>query len=298
MILDHFEFNIRDRVSNLARLELLESLLYGTHCRLVIISTVDPLYFLSEEAPSVLSDGKDPEESRRLLDRWARVLSKFTKVNLAPEGPDALSGKAGQMAMLGPEQARFAEWTSVECGATAFLRNLGVRILDEFQCRPPATREELLEIVLDRAGAFYHVLWSGLTGAERLVLYQLALDGWANPKNAAAIQQLERKQLIRRAPMYCIINSSLRRFVQSTEHTEEIAEWEKHEQQSTWRALRFAIIAAVIGAGVWLLYTQAQLFQIGTGYITAIAALLTALAGFSARLKRPTPQQSEALTES
>ena len=98
--------------------------------------------------------------------------------------------------------------------------------------------------------------------------------------------------------MYRIINSSLRRFVQSAEHTEEIAEWEKHEQQSTWRALRFAIIAAVVGAGVWLLYTQAQLFQIGTGYITAIATLLTALAGFSARLKRPTPQQSEVLTES
>ena len=296
MILDHFEFNIRDRACNLARLELIESLLYDAHCRLVIVSTVDPLYFLTEEASKVLSDGKDPEEARRLVDRWARVLSNFTKVNLASPKTEEFLQKVGQVAELSSHHAQFAAWTFDECTGTALLRRLGLGLLSEFQNRPPATRDQLVEIVLDRAGAYYHVLWSGLTAAERLVLYQLALDGWANPKNTPAIQQLERKQLICRAPMYRVMNNSFRRFIQSTEHAAEIAEWERYEQQSTWKAFRFVIIAVVIGAGVWLLYAQAQLFQIGTGYITAIATLLTALAGFSARFKRSVPQQSEPAT--
>jgi hypothetical protein len=298
MILDHFEFNIRDHACNLARLELIESLLYAANCRLVIVSTIDPLYFLTEEASKVLSDGKDPEEARRFVDRWARALSNFTKVNLGSARNDEFLQKVAQVAERGSHYAQFAAWTLNECAGMAFLRRLGIGILGEFEGRPPATRQQLVEIVLDRAGAYYHVLWSGLTAAERLVLYQLALDGWANPKNTQAIQQLERKQLIYRAPMYRILNDSFCRFIQSTDHAAEIVEWEKYEQRGTWKAFRFVLIALVIGAGVWLLYTQSQLFQIGTGYITAIAALLTALAGFSTRLKRPAPPQLEPGSES
>jgi hypothetical protein len=77
----------------------------------------------------------------------------------------------------------------------------------------------------------------------------------------------------------------LRAFIKSSEHEREIATWQKKDQQSTWQALRFVIFAAIIGACVWLLYAQAQLFQIGTGYITAIATL-TAVAGISARARR------------
>ena len=58
----------------------------------------------------------------------------------------------------------------------------------------------------------------------------------------------------------------------------------------TWgvlQVLRFVLIAVIIGVGVWLLYAQAQLFQIGTGYITALATLLTAIAGFASRVRRP-----------
>lgn len=143
-------------------------------------------------------------------------------------------------------------------------------------------------MVAERADAYYRMLWAGLTSSERLVLYQLALDGWANPKNASAIRQLAQKQLIYKKPMYRIMNDSFRSFIRSSEHEKEIAQWQKQEQQSTWQILRFVIIAATIGTCMWLLYAQAQLFQIGTGYITAIATLFTAIAGFTAKAKRST----------
>jgi hypothetical protein len=286
-VLDSFEFNICDPVWNRARLELLETLLYQERCRLVVVSTIDPLYFLSEEASKILSDGKDSNESSRLFDRWVRALSKFTRVTLAPSDRDEFFTEVAKTAERGLHHAQFGAWVCKECGSTSLLRRLGITILREFKSNPPASRAELAEIVLDRAGAYYRVLWSGLTASERLVLYQLALDGWANPKNAAAIQQLERKQLICKAPMYRLLNDSFCWFVQSGEHAAEIVEWEKHEQESTWHAFRFVLIGFLVGGGVWLLYTQAQLFQIGTGTITAIATFLTAVAGFSARFRRP-----------
>jgi hypothetical protein len=163
------------------------------------------------------------------------------------------------------------------------LRRIGKEILEHFQTDHPVNFSWVWSRVLERADAYYHVLWSVLTPTERLVLYQLAFDGWANPKNSVALQQLERKRLVYKRPMYQIMNESFRRFIQSTEHTEEIAEWERREQQSTWHAFRYVVIGGVIGLGVWLLYTQATLTQVMAGSITAIVTLLTAVSSLFGR---------------
>jgi hypothetical protein len=169
------------------------------------------------------------------------------------------------------------------------LRQIGLDLAAQLPGTPKITREFVERTVLERADAYYHVLWSGLAATERLVLYQLALDGWANPKNTAAATQLERKLLIRRQPMYKLMNESFREFIASTEHADEIADWERHEAQSTWHVLRVVLLASAIGAGLWLLYSQAALFQLGTAYIAGIATLLTAFTSLFGRLKRSPP---------
>jgi hypothetical protein len=147
--------------------------------------------------------------------------------------------------------------------------------------------------VLDLADSYYRVLWTGLTTTERLVLYQLARDGWANTRNLAAIQQLEIKQLVRRDPMYKMINESFRWFVLSPEHADDITQWEKLEQESTWHALKFVVIAIGIGLGAWLLYTQAAFSQTVVGYVAAIATLLTAAGSLFGRSGRPTSAKAD-----
>jgi hypothetical protein len=286
IVLDHFDFNLKDRDSNLAKLELLEKLLYEEACNLVVVSIVEPLYFLSEGPPEWLSDGKDPELIHRLLDRWARVLSKLTTVR-PPESHDDTFNKKIKAFLQFHEMHRphrqFAVWVRQECHCTVMLREIGKKILDNFQESDPVTREWIQSSVLDRADDYYHVLWSGLSAGERLALYQLALDGWVNPKNIAALQQLERKTLIRRRPMYRLMNESFREFVQGTEHADEIEQWEKHEKQSTWRAFRLVLIAFAVGATGWLLHSQAALSQIVVAYIAGIGTLLTAIAGLLGR---------------
>jgi hypothetical protein len=284
LVLEHVEFNLNDRAYNLARLNLLESLLCDSSHKTVIVSTIDLLYFLTDSAPEVLSDKKDPEEARRLLGRWAETLSKFTRLQMKDTGKEDFVRRVAEFALENDRCAQFAIWVCKECSRTEFLRDIGTQILEKLK-KQPETLGWLVGTVLDWADTYYRVLWSSLTATERLVLYQLALDGWANPKNAAALQQLERKLLIYKAPMYRVMNESFRRFIKSPEHADEIANWERHEQQSTWRALRLFLAVIAIGAGIWLLYAQAELFQVGVGYIVAIGTLLTAVTGLLGRSK-------------
>jgi hypothetical protein len=299
LVLEHFDFGLDDRTYNLARLNLLESLLYDASCKIVIISSIDLLYFLTAGAPEMLADKKDPEEARRLLGRWASALSNFKRVQLKDVGKEDFERRVAEFAADDNRCAQFATWIWKECSRTEVLRDIGAQILEKLQGKQPATLGWLVSTVLDYADTYYHVLWSCLTATERLVLYQLALDGWANPKNASALQQLERKLLIYKAPMYRIMNESFRRFVISPEHADEIANWARQEQQSTWRALRLFLTVVAMGAGIWLLYAQAELFQIGVAYVVAIGTLLTAVTGLLGRSKQaatPTepsaPQQS------
>ena len=315
IVIDHFDFNMRNSAWNQTRLLLLEKLLDKPEQRLVLVSTVDLLFFLVEERQSVLADAKDSQTASLLLERWAHALDKFSKVKLPNKDEDALAQAVDRFfcdwerwVPSSHEDGGFAQIAGricLECSSMPMLRTVGKELLLNFQ--PPSgapneshmrsptfpSREQLVEMVLDRADAYYRMLWAGLTTTERLVLYQLALDGWANPKNAPAIRQLEQKQLIYRRPMYRLINESFRKFIRSPEHEKEITAWQREEQQSTWQVLRFIMIAAIIGVGAWLLYAQASLFQIGAGYITAIATLLTAIAGITARLRSSATRPSD-----
>ena len=183
LILDHFEFNITDRAYNRVRLELLENLLYESTCKVILVSTVDPLYFLTEGAPQVLTDGKNANEARTLLDRWARVLSRLTQVRLADSSRSEFEEKLLTLGK-GTDRSRLVTWIREECGRTPFLHKVGLDLVDWFQARGKVgiTRESIEETVLDRANSQYHVIWSSLTAVERLVLFQLALDGWANQR--------------------------------------------------------------------------------------------------------------------
>jgi hypothetical protein len=286
IVLDQFDFNMRDPDWNQKRLALLERLSKYPDQILVLVSTVDPMYFLAAERDTVLCPGKDAAQSSLLLDRWARALDKFAHVKLPNTREKEFCKMLDEYSKQGEACKQFADWIEAECKYTPMLQRVGVALLEKFPKEPPHTRVQLIDMVVDRADAYYRMLWAGLTGSERLVLYQLALDGWANPKNAPAIHQLEQKGLICRNPMYQIMNDSFRDFIRTSEHQQEIQEWQKKEQQSAWQGLRFVLLAAIIGVGVWLLYAQAQLFQIGVGYITAIATLLTAVAGFTAKWKR------------
>ena len=219
VVLDHFDFNMHNRESNLARLLLLERLLYKEGRLVVIGSFIDPVDYLSQVEFGILAD--NARDAAELLGRWKLVMSSFRQVVL--------------------KDRRLTN--EVEAGADS--------------C--------------------YAALWSTLTPGERLVLYQLSQDGWANPQNDQAIQQLRNKGLLTDTPMVRIVNDSFRLFVKNAQDEKEIAEWERQEKESSWRTVKFSLVTIAVTLAAWLLYVQKDLFHSAIGYVATLGSAVTAI---------------------
>lgn len=278
IILDHFEFCISDASISEKKLALLEGLTYVDHQHVIILSSIDPLYYLTRSSLDLVTTEKDDlARATQILDRWAVVLTPFAKREIEDVNRDGLlkvlqrtcTRKTGDATLL-----RFADWVKSECDHTAQLRRFGKMIVHAYRDRSYSdlSFDGLLEELCDRADAYYHALWATCTPDERLVLFQLTEDGWANPKNDRAIQQLERRGLVIRAPGLRIMNESFRRFIHISRREEEVATWKQEGEQSVWRSLKLVLFLVGGLMLAWLLYAQQQILNAAVGYVSAIGA--------------------------
>jgi hypothetical protein len=281
VILDQFDFDMFDRKHNEQRLKLLERLLYKDRCRVVLVSSIDPLYFFSEGDSAILADNS--QTAAELLGRWAKLMSTFQPVTLNSSKTEFEAQL--QLATEHP-QKDMAEWIKKECGDTVYLRDLGLAFFHTHKTIKQFDRRALCAELTDRAESYYLLLWSTLTVSEHLALYQLAKDGWANPNNGRAIRQLQLKGYVHGEPVLRIMNDSLRLFVRDRAKNErEIADWEQQGAQSSWRSLKFALIATAVGLAAWLSYAQKDLFQGAIGYVLTLGAAVTAIGNILGSIK-------------
>jgi hypothetical protein len=297
----HFEFGIDNADINMNKLRILEHLMHVQHQRIILLSTVDPLYYLTAGSPDIVVSGekKDPTIAAQLLDRWAAVLSPFRKVMIKDITVARFCKRVNDMRRRRPEPEfnAFIDQVVEECDHTAQLRKIGVAILGGNLETSGLPRPRLIGELLDRADSYYRVLWSTCTQDERLVLYQLAKDGWANPKNELAIQNLHRRGLIvlpgswddpvppgQDRPQECrsqatqqltglrIMSESFRQFIRDSQQREEIAAWQQEGEQSPWRFLKLSLGILGVAIAAWLLYSQQQFFNTVVAYVGAIGA--------------------------
>ena len=305
VILDHFDYQMDDWQFNVARLEVLEELVYKHKKIVVIASTVEPLYYLADRVasldrnPKYAASAEAAESSAAsrdatplMMERWARVLSEFVKVELADASKHKLD--VPRQFCDHPQLGLLARTIVRECDATAYLRWAGCDLFNELRTRPALapTEGDVIRALLDRVETYYGMLWSTLTESERLVLYQLANDGWANPRNQDAILQLQRKELVQNGRGFQIMNESFRTFVLSAPHAAEHRQWELRERESSWYSLKIGFWTLLTATVVWLLYAQRDLFQVSIGYVVTVAGALTAvvnvLGSFRGRAARAT----------
>ena len=273
--LTHFEFGIDNAELNGNKLRLLEDLIYVRHKRIILLSTVDPIYYLASGSPETVVAGKEKDfaTAMQLLDRWAALLTRFRKLTIDDITVPRFQRVIAKMLLLRTDTAfrELVDRVVKECDHTAQMRKIGAAILRLHRKNPGMSRDMLIQELLDRADSYYRVLWSTCTRDERLVLYQLAQDGWANPKNELAIQHLLRRGLILGSGLR-IMNESFRHFIRRSQYHEEIALWEQEGEQSLWRSLRLSLGILAVSAAAWLLYSQQQLFNAVLGYVGALGA--------------------------
>jgi len=131
------------------------------------------------------------------------------------------------------------------------------------------------------------LLWSTCSTAERVALYQLAHDGWVNPRNKAALDQLQLRGLIRDIP-FRFDDDGLRKFVSHAVSAQDRKAWERKDNASLWDGIRLMFVVVGIGilAAVLFFNQQSALGYIltGVGVLTPITKLLSEAQSFRALL--------------
>lgn len=131
------------------------------------------------------------------------------------------------------------------------------------------------------------MVWSTCTTTERVALYQLAHDGWVNPRNEAALHQLQRRGLIRDMP-FQFADAGLRAFVRGSVSAEDRKAWEQQDAVSIWDGIRMMFVVLVLGGAAAALFFNQQsvlgLIVTGAGVLTPVTKLLTEAQSFRSLL--------------
>jgi hypothetical protein len=284
--LDHFEYRIEDPECSRRKLYLLEQLLYADKRTVVILSTVDPLYFFASggagdsPAGTGRTGGSAPEAAPLSLqeaDRWAGALSSFEKVQYAERRADELQRTLDEFSRKVAPEGDPRRMVERECGATARLRAIGRAFAASAPLGASYSEEQIVSEILHRAEAYYRAVWATCSRDEKLLLIQLARHGLVNAMNRAARDQLWRKALIRMGPRLRVMNESFRRFVLSAQHPEEVSQWEEEGAAEGWAGPRTVFLTLLMVLAAFLLVTQREAMQSWIGVVTSLSALIPAV---------------------
>jgi hypothetical protein len=84
VVLDNFDVDMDDDAVNEKKLELLEYLVQGNK-RVLIITTIDPVFYLESAANGSLDTSTEGHKRTRLLQRWGHALAAFITLRLMDE---------------------------------------------------------------------------------------------------------------------------------------------------------------------------------------------------------------------
>ncbi len=165
-----------------------------------------------------------------------------------------------------------------ECGPLPALWPIGAQLARDIRTEAIQSEDTIASEILERADAYYRMIWHECSGEQKFVLAQLAVDGLVNPVNGRAVRQLVRRGLIIKSPQFQIMNESFRRFLQSAATVELKQEWAHESRQSGWGKAHGVVFTTMILVGVFLLATQNDLLQSSAGYVTAALGAFGTLA--------------------
>jgi len=155
------------------------------------------------------------------------------------------------------------------------------RILRDFKRRRLTGASRCTELEQGR------LVWSTCSVAERVALYQLAHDGWVNPRNRAALDQLQLRGLIKEIP-FQFEDDGLRQFVSDGVSAHDRKAWEMNDSASIWDGIRMMIIVICIGLLAALLFFNQQstlgYILTGVGVLTPLSKLVSEALNFGSLL--------------
>ncbi len=273
--LTQFDYGLTDPEIRRKKLTLLEYLV-TRHNRVVIRSSIDPMFFLTEQLHDPVGAAEDIP-----LGRWAAALQDFATLRARKDEKElrdqltaTLQEESGTVWAQLSQEVR--DVLVAEGWFNEFLRAVAKTL-----CHRPELREydaeDVLEQFEDAAGAHYRRIWWSCSTDEKVLLHRLAAGGFVNWKMKDTVTSLMRRRIIVAAPDFRLMNESFRRFVLRAEPTAIIRDWEDAVERSRWKRLRAPLVVFLLLVAIFFIVTQKDVFVQLLGVLTMLTAGAPAL---------------------
>ncbi|WP_417602540.1 cache domain-containing protein [Owenweeksia hongkongensis] len=266
LILDHFEYGLHDPEIIRKKLILMENINSYGNISTIAVSTLHPLEMIDSQMLQNTTD-IEAQEASNISERWVRVLGNFYTSNYTI----AFTTNIYKEELEDLDVVKLIE---SECRYGAFLKNLE-KDLKKYASANPVSNDEIILKIQTLATFYYLSLWKSCTPDEKYLLYDLAQDGLVNTRNVKVIASLVNKGLVLSLGTLTIFNRSFRNFILNTVNPEEALALEASvKKSSTWGVIRVPLLLTLLALGLFIFYTQRQVFNNALAVMATMAAAL------------------------
>jgi len=277
VIINHFEYNIKDPAANKIKLDFLEALMQAATAKVIIVSTVHPLSFLdsfSDQQYKNSNNNQPQKESveQRIteseLERWHVLLGHF-RIIIEP-----LQDNSNSLENEGPENKDLLKETQY----AHYLKKMRPLILKSKPLineeNEDAINESLIFKLQITSHYFYTYIWQSLTKEEKFLLYDLAEDGLVNAHDDYNFSMLICKGLIIKPNgVLTIFNKGFRNFILTAIGNIEVQRIQDQVKDTgKWGSVKGPLTVAIIAILVFLMTSQQEVYTKVIAYITTFGA--------------------------
>ena len=259
ILVSNLEAQLVDEESRRLVLELLDKLLIkdADYPRAVVVtSSVDPIAhfqeLFSEERAGIYSDDA-PEVS---LSRAAHLLSRFERWYVPLSTMNSTQCRHAWDSWWRYKPENWPAAMKVELQGIGPLVKVPRELIADFAGDEKVSFAKLVRELRRRANAYYELLWTSCTRKEKLVLIQLAQEGFVTAQSWDVVAPLVAKGLIVERPVPTIFNHTFRDFLMDIERSGVVQEWERMDGNGLWQISGRLIGASLLAGGLFYLLTQ------------------------------------------
>jgi hypothetical protein len=290
VIIDHFEYNIKDSRANSIKLDFLESLMQKGAGKIIIISTVHPLTFLdsfneqqSNQAQSQTQNNQAINQQQNNqaanqpqnnsipeseLERWHVLLGHFRIIIEPLENGPYTHHKTDILMRNIFEETRYAHYlTKMQQMTINAIPPIYNENLD-------MTSDSMIFKLQITSHYFYTYIWQSLTKEEKFLLYDLAEDGLVNSYDEYNLSMLIYKGLvIKRAGILILFNKGFGNFILTAIGNTEVNRIKDQvKDNGNWGNLKAPLTLAILAILVFLITSQHEAYTRIITYVTALGA--------------------------
>lgn len=320
IIVNHFEYNIQDPVSNRIKLNFLEKLMIDDKRKIIILSTIHPVTFLDSAFTELMkknnkSTGKNDKNITTIpaqdLEKWHVLLGHYRIVLMSLDHDMELTVEKPHEKIIGGDSSLdhepnlkverlYEEMIYKETKRGYFLNQMrqpaieaGREILKNVKKEelPPLPDEIVLKLQVT-SHYFYMYIWQSLTREEKFLLYDLAEDNLVNSFDDYNLSMLIGKGIIMRDDgTLKLFNNGFRNFIiTAIGDSEAMKIKDQIKDNGNWGKLRIPMILIILAILAFLLVSQQEAYSTLITYLAALTAgvpLVLRIFSFFDKTKKP-----------